>query len=146
MATAHYCLNPLYLGDQSPPVLTATFQPGQNSFCVTNWQLEHLDWMFTVKGFNIMSSRTMDSSFRAGATLILFRAAQTQVHSARAFTVLFIKHLMKGNGRKGQIYKINMFKCFVPTSRNTRESSIACCSLRDKAAVSVGQTNAQRGR
>lgn len=37
MATVDECLNPLYLGDQSSPVLTATFQPGQNSFCVTNW-------------------------------------------------------------------------------------------------------------
>lgn len=42
-----------------------------------------------------MSLRTMDSSFRAQATLIVFVAAQTQVDSARAFSVLFIKRLWK---------------------------------------------------
>lgn len=36
------------------PLSTATFQPGQNSFCVTSSEIDHPDCKFPAKGFSAL--------------------------------------------------------------------------------------------
>lgn len=64
---------PTWLSRSKSPVLTATFQPGQSSFCVTSSGIEHPDCKFTAKGCTVLWDN--GSSLRVSTALTMVSAA-----------------------------------------------------------------------
>lgn len=115
---------PSSFGRSKSPVLTATFQPGQNSFYVTSSGIRHPDCKLPARGFSVLWDNGLLFQGKGSSNNV-----QCYMNSSRFSLSLHCshKHLWKKSWIGKQKTYIHVCKCIKLAHENTREGLAAHC-------------------